>query len=191
MSAPSYNKGFTLVELLVAIIIFVFMTALLVVKYGSFSQRMNLTNTAYDIALNIRQAQQYGINVTATTTAGVESFSKGYGMFFSSTTNSMLFFRDTNGSQKYNSVGSPKDDVMKQINLKQNNGFGYLCVGNTSATCNRTSYMSVVFQRPDPTPYISGASGAILKYGEINLFSANGATTTIVIRSTGQISIVN
>ncbi len=71
----SFNiAGFTLVELLVTISIFVFMTALVLAKYDTFDKNTLLTNAAYDIALQLREAQVYGISVLG---AGGD-FSPGY-----------------------------------------------------------------------------------------------------------------
>jgi len=57
------NSGFTLVELLVTISIFVILTGIVVFNQGKFNSTILLTNLAYDTALNIREAQTYGVNV--------------------------------------------------------------------------------------------------------------------------------
>lgn len=55
--------GFTLVELIVSLAIFVIMTALVVAKYGNFNQSVLMTDLAYDVALSLRTAQTYGVSV--------------------------------------------------------------------------------------------------------------------------------
>ena len=86
-NAPK-NKGFTLVELLVSISIFVFMTALVVSRYAAFNQGTLMTNLAYDIALTIRTAQTYGLSVksanvgTGATTGGNNANNASYGSNF-------------------------------------------------------------------------------------------------------------
>ena len=60
---PSRSGGFTLIELIVSVAIFVFMTALVVAKYGNFNQSVLMTDLAYDIALTLRTAQTYGVSV--------------------------------------------------------------------------------------------------------------------------------
>ncbi len=57
------SRGFTLIELVISIAIFVIMTALVVAKYGNFNQGALLTDTAYDIALVLHTAQSYGLSV--------------------------------------------------------------------------------------------------------------------------------
>ena len=85
------NKGFTLIELLVCITIFVIMTALLLFKYGNFNQSVLLTNLAYDTALTIRTAQNYGLSVKAVKDASgadvicsSSNFQCAYGVMLSS-----------------------------------------------------------------------------------------------------------
>ena len=43
--------------------IFIFMTALVVANYGSFNDGTLLTSMSYDVALALRGAQSYGLNV--------------------------------------------------------------------------------------------------------------------------------
>lgn len=56
-------RGFTLVELIICVAIFVFLTGLVVTKYSTFNSSILLTNLAYDVALTVRTAQSYGLNV--------------------------------------------------------------------------------------------------------------------------------
>ena len=78
------ESGFTLMELMVSISIFVIMTVLLIVKFGNFNQNTNITNLAYDIALTLRTAQTYGMSVQGQATgAGISPmFQYSYGVAF-------------------------------------------------------------------------------------------------------------
>jgi prepilin-type N-terminal cleavage/methylation domain-containing protein len=58
-----FIAGFTLVELLVTISIFVLLTGIVLFNQTKFNSTILLTNLAYDTALTIRQAQTYGVNV--------------------------------------------------------------------------------------------------------------------------------
>src|ERR1039458_4270999 len=91
----SIKSGFTLIELLVTVGIFVFMTALVVANYGSFNDGTLLTSMSYDVALALRGAQSYGLNVKGVGT--VQDFSHSYGMDFNVSSpyqNQMIFFAD-------------------------------------------------------------------------------------------------
>src|ERR1035437_7192675 len=90
------SAGFTLVELMVTVGIFLFMTALVVAKYGSFNDGTLLTSMSYDVALALRSAQSYGLNVQGYN--GTNSFNYPYGMHFNSSAdynNQMILFADS------------------------------------------------------------------------------------------------
>ena len=97
----SNYSGFTLVEMLVTIAIFIFMTALLVAKYGSFNDGTILTSMAYDVALTLRDAQSYGLNVQgyqSSSGLGIQSFNYPYGIHFNATSpnnTKMTLFADS------------------------------------------------------------------------------------------------
>src|SRR3989338_6906440 len=57
------NRGFTLVELLVTLSLFVVLTTIVLFSQQKFNGSILLTNLAYDVALTIRQAQTFGVNV--------------------------------------------------------------------------------------------------------------------------------
>ena len=96
------NKGFTLVEMIMVIGIFIFLTAITVFNYGDFNSDVTLTNLAYEVALEIRQAQTYALGVRA---AGIDSglsgrseFEKPFGVYFNIVANNqaMVSFADSN-----------------------------------------------------------------------------------------------
>lgn len=94
--------GFTLVELLICVAIFVVITSVAVWNNNAFNSSILLTDLAYEVALSVRQAQVYGITVKAPAACSGGSqcnFSSGYGVDFntsgtlntSSSTNYVLF----------------------------------------------------------------------------------------------------
>ena len=94
------DRGFTIIEMVVSIGIFAFMTAFLVAKYGTFNQSVLLTNLAYDTAITIRNAQASALNVQgAASTTGVSSlsFTNAYGVHFGGATpvNQFVYYVNT------------------------------------------------------------------------------------------------
>ncbi len=73
-------RGFTLVELLVVLAIIVTITGVLFTSRSDFNNTIILSNTAYDIALTIRNMQNYGIG--SRTVGAVKNV--GYGVRFAS-----------------------------------------------------------------------------------------------------------
>lgn len=188
-----HNKGFTLVELLVAIAIFTVMTALLVFKYAGFSEGMTLTNLAYDVALTLREAQSYGINVQDSgnlTTGDKGQFNTMYGVYYyQANFRQFILYADLDGAGRYTGK------YIRINKAKQGNIFENPCAGTGPSNCNTYNILDVQYRRPDPTPkiYASGAPNQPLsgpfQYAEIRMKSQNGSYRKVVIRSTGQISV--
>ncbi len=195
----NFKKGFTLVELLVAIAIFTVMTSILVVKYGGFSEGMTLTNLAYDIALTLREAQSYGINVSdeGNLTGSRGEFNTAYGVYFinSSPLNFRLYgdydAKDTDGRVGY----SGGVENIRVMTIKNGNKIESICVkNNESGSCaSNINIVDIQFKRPDPSPVIYGATVATSRskysYAEIAVVSPNGSRRKVVVRTSGQISV--
>ncbi len=73
------QRGFTLIEMLVVLAIIVTVTAIALVGQTSFNRSIVLTETAYNIALSIRESQSYGLSTRAF--GSIQN--SGYGMRFS------------------------------------------------------------------------------------------------------------
>lgn len=192
MKNSSTQKGFTLVELLVSVSIFVFMTAFLVFKYGTFNHSVIVTNTAYDIALTIRNAQSYGLNVKASKdTNPATIFSHGFGAHFQKSAvanGEFYFFSDLDND----GLLTPATEKITISTIKKG-----IIVDSILASCGgpEASYNSldVVFVRPDPDAIIrvNGSATPRCQTAKIIIKAPDGATKTIVVRSTGQIAIEN
>jgi type II secretory pathway pseudopilin PulG len=218
MSLPSpftrnpkpFTGGFTLIELLVTVSIFIFMTALIVSRYGAFNQGTLMTNLAYDVALTIRTAQTYGVSVKGIEDSSVnagsgfyQTFTGSYGINFdisdSSNVNSFFMFIDSNGNNVYN---EGIDAKVSSYILKQGVRISQLCASVTggmgSNPCaNGTQIIDIAFKRPDPAAIIS-VNGSQTQpnppynFVRITLTSADGSSLrTIVVRGNGQISVSN
>jgi prepilin-type N-terminal cleavage/methylation domain-containing protein len=85
------SQGFTLIELLVSIGIIGVVSAIVLVRYGSFDSATILKNTAYDIALGLREAQIKSVSVVR----GPGGFDLAYGVSFTPGSTFYTAFRDT------------------------------------------------------------------------------------------------
>lgn len=212
------TAGFTLVELMVTAAIFVFMTALIVARYGSFNQGTLLTNTAYDMAMTIRLAQTYGTSVAQTTNANYNSpsssfsnnFSSAYGIEVTGATDpqddagpagtrptQFALFQDAN----LNGVYDPGESVLKYYQFKggaQVTGIQY-CTGSGCTNNNTYAFVDITFKRPNPEPVIyaspSLTSNSIQQltggYLMLTITSADrSASHNVVIQSNGEISVI-
>lgn len=188
--SPS-DKGFTLVELMVSISIFIFMTALLVAKYGNFNQSVLLTNLAYDIALTIRTAQTYGLSVQGQQVGGFQS---AYGVAFCKSgcsglpnEKSIVLFADKNNNGIYDGVST--DAEINQYSIKRGAKIKSLCVVEGCSSFN--DRLDISFLRPDPNAKICAGGSCTNAYAKIFLEAADGSVRTVVVRSVGQVSVEN
>jgi prepilin-type N-terminal cleavage/methylation domain-containing protein len=196
------SAGFTLIELMVTVGIFLFMTALVVAKYGSFNDGTLLTSMAYDVALTLRDAQSYGLNVQGyTPSSAPQNFNNPYGIHFSSASgsNQMILFADSNTNKVYD--GSTVDGLITTYTLTNGGLISSICVTNTppipSATCSSAvvaTSLDITFKRPDPNAIITAnsLSGTTYAYAEIQVENASKTSTrAIVVRETGEIAVKN
>ncbi len=85
------SKGFTLIEMLVVLSIIGIVTATVVTGQHSFDRSVILTNTAYDIALSIRESQAYGFSGKSATNSVLDKENYAYGIDFNTTQNNNAY----------------------------------------------------------------------------------------------------
>jgi len=211
----SMKQGFTLVELLVSVAIFAAVTALVLAKYQSFNGGIILTDAAYEVALTVREAQTYGINVQGNAT----TFNLGYGVHFDNTSkNSFILFSDgltcpndtldCIGDGVYTTYpGSPDANidsfmlgrgitVEKVCGILRSSGTKYC--SNDATQVPQVGGMDISFNRPDPSARIrllSSTGNSIsnqVDEARITLIASDGVSRRdVVVDHTGQISIQN
>lgn len=198
---PVPSRGFTLIELAVTVSIFIIMTALVVYRYGTFSQGTLLTNLAYDVALSIRTAQTYGLSVKGTDPAAGQNFTGAYGVHFDSTTGNGCTPQSTTDATKFiiftdadkNGVYDCAEAVASTYNVKQGAKISSICVGTgQSCTISPAPVIDISFRRPDPAAIICHLNICTYTYAQITVQSGDGSSArTVTVRNNGQISVGN
>jgi prepilin-type N-terminal cleavage/methylation domain-containing protein len=190
-SQTSASAGFTLIELLVSVSIFVFMTAFLVMKYGTFNQTVLVTNTAYDIALTIRSVQSYGLNVKQSAYDG--SFQRPFGAHFEKGSGTFNVFNDLSVPSNHIYNAPPEDSILSTSIIKKGiivSDIQTICGGGATST---HSTVDISFKRPEPDAIIKVDSDPLpankCQYVMIIVKAPDGSTKKVVVRSTGQIAI--
>ena len=190
------NKGFTLIELLVTIVIFVILTGIILFNQGGFNSGIILRNLAYDIALNIKQVQNYGIAVKESQTQR-GSFSS-YGIYFDMIDNkSFIIFADNDSNGRFTinpqfgtscPVGDP--ECIQKYSISRGSSINRICL---DIFCEDTATeLTILFKRPDPHAliYVGGDFIQAVSRAIIEVSSAgNAASTSIVVTQTGQIYV--
>lgn len=185
------NKGFTLVELLIVTSIFVALTTIVLVRYSGFNSRIVSTNLAYDIALSLRKAQTYGLNVRGFDTGNNIIFDTGYGIHFEDGVNTYILFADLNGNNRY-----APNELVETFSIGAGHYIKSFCgtisVGNEN--CSDTGGLDdldIVFTRPEPEASIKSFGPEVTyQTASITISSSQNIDRQVIIYSTGQISIV-
>lgn len=190
-----FIRGFTLIELMVALSIMAVSTGLLLANYPSSIVKLTLLNSTHSTSLLIREAQIRGSAVdSASTTIG------GYGIFINkvaSPSKVILFSDNVDGVNLTNNSGFPvgdglynvavSPDVVKDtLQFKDGYYFKKLCVASSTATgpqpkgflCDTVNdipitTMSISFNRPSQTAhiYINGDNSADFASACIQVYS--------------------
>jgi len=213
ISRFKFTAGFTLVELLVTITIFVMLTGVVLFSQTKFNGTVMLTNLTYDTALTIRQAQTFGVNIKEYDAGGASAVFVPYGVHFEMTNpnslnTSFILYADTlyNSSDKnpHGFAGDPSLCPDKDPNgcvtryvIKKGNFISkitYTTDGTTFRDLTVGDKIDLVFVRPDPdakiifTP-LSGSQITGIKEADVTLGSPDGGIRQVVVKSTGLISV--
>lgn len=146
------HRGFTLVELMVTVAIVVLVTGIALVRYGSFNNSVLLKSQAYEIALDLRAAQTYGVSVSGQNAGELYS---AYGLYFDlSTPNSYQLFQDENGNRTMDTGEAVGETYLIDPRFT-------LSAITTDGSCSSPTRAAVTFERPnfDAQVYVPGCAG--------------------------------
>ncbi len=199
----SDQKGFTLIEMLVVVAIFIFITGAVLIRQTRFSSDIAITNLAYQIGLTVRQAQVYGLSVRGSNNGGVTDFDAGYGVHFdSSAPTSFKFFSDV--TPKDGLYVSGTDSLIQDYNLAKGSTITDVCANisgvnycYSKAKATKITSLDVVFNRPNPNAIMTAISfgGSPIGPASKSVVTLTSPTKDklkcIIIYDTGQISVAD
>lgn len=185
-----YTGGFTMLELLVTIAIYIMMISIVLASYRTFNTNAIFANASEDIILALRQAQVYGVGTkTNSITCGVQAsaFACPYGVHIDmSDANGLTIFVDLNSDKVYT---SGFDAIVKKVTWVPVIAISSIQCGAVPCFGNK---INITFTRPTPDAFIADNGGVLNRVdsGTIVLRDANsGKISTVTITSAGQISI--
>ncbi len=193
------QQGFTLIEMITVLSIFMIMTSIVLFNYKKFTNDTILTNMAYEVALSVREAQIYGVSVR--NPAGVSSadFDSPYGIHFplvAGGTPSYFLFADVDGDGRYDggstcTAGSGECVIpyAMQRNIKVTN-LQFKDSGGCAQPPDVPADISLVFRRPNPEPVFNN-NNSTYEFAEITLTAPNNSVRYVVVSNNGQIYVDN
>jgi len=179
--------GFSLIELIVTISLMTLITGIVMVKYSSFNNTVVLKSQAYEMALDIREAQVFGVS----TQGNAGTYREAFGIYIDlNTPNQYLLFQDAVTSNfRYDSG----EQVGELYTIDSRFVILSICttVGAAAPNCLATN-TSVSFKRPDfdakisTTPSVTSPDRI-----DIQIAVANDTSTvrTVTVFPSGQISV--
>lgn len=194
------KKGFTLIELLVSVSIMGMIMSVVLWNFGGFNDKLALSAAAQELALDIREAQTYGINVKESG-VGSNQFNYGYGIHIiaGGGTGYRTFIDNNPVNNQFEpnagcgTVTLPLTECIKRVDFRNGIYVSNVCDATTCPAAG-ASRMNIIFIRPNPDAIIYFASG-LNNFGppvtsaRIQLTSPKGGVKYVNIESTGQISV--
>ena len=191
-----YKKGFTLIELIVTMSIVTLLMTTVLFNYGTFNDNLAISSAEQEMAVAIRQAQTYGLNVKETA-ASSGQFGYAYGIYFNpQSPTDYYLFADADNNKKYDvgsGCGSGSTECIEKFSLRNGVRISNIC---DSATCYSTKNLNITFLRPVPDAVIyliNNSDGSTysssVNTGKIELTSSKGKVLKVTIESTGQVLV--
>lgn len=158
------NKGFTLTELLMVIVIIAILSAILLPNYQNFRKQLALQRSAVKLAQDIRSAQ--GMAIAAEELPGGGVCQTGYGVYFDKDWENGEKYRIYADTSEGNEFFTSTDTVLEEIKLEKGIFISYIDTPNKR--------ISVNFRPPDP----------VVKIREKETDDFDDATITLCIKGT-------
>ena len=194
--------------MMVVVAIFTIISSIAIFRQSEFSSDIVVTNLAYEIALEVRQAQTYGIGVRNNGLTASQAYQSGYGVHLGGNymPNSFVLFADTTNS----SGTGPNDGIFQDP--KNNNQFSdvvvdtfhlpggnqisdifYTSGGKTYSYKNKNiTSLDITFVRPQPDALIIVNGDKSISLSEVSIVVASSLgdkCKEIDVYASGQISV--
>ena len=178
------NKGFGLIELLVAISIMTLVSVAILTRHRAFDSAVVLRNQAYEVAFTIREAQNLAVSAAYSpdsTVAGTQ-YHQRYGVRFDLGEPQVYrLFRDNNGNGSYDNgeeYGAP--GILDPR-------FSITALTNSADNPISGGVLEVMFERPNFDAIFSTSDELV----KIVVSTESGEERKIQVTRTGQISVLD
>lgn len=179
------QKGFSLIELMVAVGILTIINIMIFASYPEFSQKMALKRTSEEIALIARQAQAYALGIKKSVSASDDYF--GFGVHFQKSKPKSIFLFTDSGAipNKIYDAG----ELFQEFKISAGDYVSELWI--CASFCQAVSALDIVYPRAASMATINNDD--TLSYAKITIKSPRGNEEKnkkyIKIWISGQISV--
>lgn len=170
------KKGYTLIELLVAVTVIIVVTAFVLISYPGLNRVFSLQRSASKLSQDIRKVQERAVSMAELN----GSLPAGYGINLSDASPysyKLSAYEESGGSW------SATDTWEETVNLEDGIKLGDLYEGGTS-----TSSLDIVFEPPDPTVWVNNSSSSSSTI-TVLIESEVSKTESVFINSAGLITV--
>ncbi len=182
--------GFTVIEVIVAMSIMLFISAQVLVSFSSLRENATLTRGAQEFAFNIRRAQNMALAVAPVTIGGVSHIPQSIGIRISSKEGSntkYFFFSDINDDKKYT---DPSERIEPDINLPQG-----IIMSAINGAIPGNPEVHILFYSPEASMLLTNFNGLTIPAPfiplKVTLNGPAGGTRVVTVRMSGQVSVGN
>lgn len=210
LARASAKRGFTLIEMLMVLAIMVILTTVVMTSQSGFNQSILLTNSAYDLAIALRQAESYGISSKSFLYGGAANTNVGYGIYVSNMpTGSYTFFADRYGGVVSAAPDakpgdglyeSAQGETVAQYTFTRGVNIARFCgtvTASHTVSCSTDSGISnaavhIVFTRPNTDAVLTAqfnGSTYPLSSATLYLVSPQGGSRCVTVSNVGEISV--
>ncbi len=180
VKAKRRHGGFSLIELMVTMAIVILVTGISLARYGSFNNSVLLKSQAYELALDIRQTQLYGVSVTSQT----GDFNSPFGIVFTENSNSYILFQD-DGDYVFESG----EQVGESYTIDPR--YEITSLTTSCGSASTVSTLTIVFERPDfdANMRVPGCGNVVSAGISIAAIEDSFVSRTITVSGSGLISV--
>jgi prepilin-type N-terminal cleavage/methylation domain-containing protein len=181
-------SGFTLIELLIVISIVGIISVGVLATYRDYDSQTLLRNTAYEVALSVREAQILGISTSPYgDTASEDAFERTYGLHFEENSSTYYVFVDLNNNETFDGT----DATIKTVRIANNIMVSGICVMEINDDdCESVDSADVTFRRPHLRGVITTSPPSVdPDQVHVTLRSAKGNEREVQISHAGRISV--
>ena len=187
------QRGFSLIELMVAVGILTLINIMIFASYPEFSQRMALKRTSEEVALIVRQAQVYALGIKRSVSGGDDYLDIGV-HFDKNDSKSLILFADEDGDETYDAgggCGSTGAECFQEFKIETGDYISELQVCDSTSCENiENDGLDIIYPRARSMAIITADSGITTpSSANVTIKSPRGKERLIKIWVSGEISI--